>query len=1573
MIQEQLDEESLVARLLAIAVEGAKGRTGVLVRDVPHLQKDAVLKELQSLRAEKDFDLRIAYLDPEAGQAAQRAGIEEAVFSTRVEQAEQWRNTPGLEALIVVITEEDAAKLTSMEDFAPIGPSQLSAVLVSRAIGKFEEVNEVLPRWWDMIGQDEQISFSDLVDYYTALAPLDGDQAKEQSAQQINRLGLLPDPGFFDDPRTTQLRQRLEDNRSLALRLANFSEEDRVKVNSALRQETDPARRADLRSRLRDLQEYRRGGQLSLTAEQARELLKIRAPKRPAKPSPPAKPTPPEKDSGGESPDRPDQDKPDPVKPPPPPIEDFTDLAVGNLLHDDPPDDADLESDRDDDEDTSDETLNAAVSEFRQKLEEEIDDSAVRPKPVGITLPSGKQIDTDIQTDVLNFMNRMVGDGRYGGLIHGDSSDISGIIRNFQQHSDVINPWRRENIEEFLDAFTQTPSAAGIDDIRQAFIKFDESRSQLLPHIGVLCSQPLPFAAAAETRPLLRPVVEAYQELLAAIQASWAELHDEWGDDALALIEQIMLIDTVFAGNIIDAAGDSPDSFVALFTPLHPLLLWHYFEYATVISEQRQQLSERDRALVRSELKLHGVPFFLTSIGVPRIISGSAPLSLTYAGKYAELPYFSAKATIPDPKDGLGPITKLIDAFIALHPSAAEGLRLALLDPPADAASTFLPLFCDLADARRIRGAHVTILRHKHAPGAELNLYPDKERRVQQLFGNHANRRFTFETLHVPPGSMGPPDGCMPHILVAFDQSEGRPTDAGGVGGHIQPLANRHRLRYRVRTRNLDLEPALGGILAKYTQFAKLAVGANIVSYRTIHQSRELRERMADGASKVPWYVIADGQVDRDLQLGSLRVLIDRDRTRSVAAFAREPHSFRRILRDEVRQFNTYVTDQELDGLLEALSDLLDSGILSLRPGRTGEPDPGHIRGILGLLVAVKALEDAKPDGFDRVILSLDGEQAQRWLHLNEDRRRADLLVIDGKDDQFIVTVVEVKARRDLSDEYTTNGGTVTGSAVQQVLSTHRLLRAVFDPAAPDVLVTPSRREILREHLYRELSKGRYDTQAKERWAKMSDSLFDAERPNVHLRCELVDVQLGLATASLEPTRECTAADGEVLVPVTLRHLNEKGVPVLEDALTVPPDAAQDEGERPEDEGDGPRPDGGAPGPAPQAPRGPDDSAARAPAPEPVRPAETERPKVFIGNATSGYGQPREVWFDPQNPDQALNNPHISISGETGSGKTQAVKAIVHDCLAQDIPALILDFKDDYSNPDYAAAEGFTVHDASFGALPFNPMVPPVDPQSGRANPIAHVHELANMLQRIYKLGDQQAFQLREAMKETYEISGVGFKPFTPSSDQEYLSFEAIGDVLRREEATTLLGRLSPVFDLGLFNESDARTGLDDLLSQPTVVRLSQLPGDQVKNAVAEFFLMALYGYLIRQPQPHRLEQLLVLDEAWRLVNSPFLEPLMREGRAFGLGVIIATQFPKDLPDQIAGSTATRLYFSQTKAEQIREIQRTLVGKTSGSEADHLGSIMRGLPPMECLLQNIHYKPWIRLRAVPYFERTRED
>lgn len=1552
-------DATLMAELLVASVREAQGIPGVLVRDI-YLDPEAVLTRLQALRNE-GVDLRIAYLHPDAAPAASRAGIPDDVFSTEVEDAERWRNEVGLEALVVVITESDAAKLTSLDEFRLIGPAHLRRLLVERAVAHLDEVNDVLPRWWGIIGKDEQISFFDLVDYFLALEPLSAEDVKRESALQINRLGLLPDPAFFDNPAEKQLRARLEENRTLAQRLANFSEEDRQKVDNALADESDPGRRAALKGHLRELQEYRRGAQLGLTAADARQLLKVRA----AKPKDKDK-----KDKDGANGDG--DGEPEPTPPP----KSLTALAVDVLLQptDQSGDDAQDDGNGDEASDTSALALDEAMSSLRKELQD-LDENdklgdTVRPLSVKVALPSGTAIDEEIKTDVLNLVGRVVDETKYGGLVAAHGEDIVEMVRNLQQSSD-IRTWGAAEIRKLLDAFAADSSE--FEPLRAAFNDFDAARKSLLPHIRELCIAPLPVTAAPATGALVSLVVEKYQALIALTTEAYTTLHQRYSDDARALAELVMLIDTVFL------AGD--DILIALMTPLHPLLLWHYVEYVRVITEQRDGLDERDRALVRSEFDSGGVPLFLAALGVPRVVSETAPLSLPFSGKFGGLPHFSERATARDPHDGVRPIRRLADAFVAMHPAAAEGLRLTLLDPPD--AGAFLSVVCDLAEMSppRIRGAHISVLRRGQGARQELNLSADEERRVQQRFGDHLNRRFTFETLHVGPTDLGPPAGLMPHIYVAFDQTKRKSASAGGQLQKIQPLANRRRLAYKITDDTLDLVPAVGGILADYATFASLAVGSSIDSYQTIHQDEDLQDRLRAGAGQVPWYVVVDGHVDRDLDLGGLRVLTDREGTRDVAAFASTPDAFRRSLRDVVRHYNTAVKDEMLDTLLESLSELLDTGLLVLRPSpKTGEIVEAHVKGVLGLMVAVQSLRATTPPGHDRIILSLDDELARRWLHLNEDRdnSRSDLLVIDGADDRFTVTIVEVKARQNMAAEYAVTNGEASGPAIDQLLSTHRILRRVFDVTTPDLLLTPSRREIIREHLYRELSKASYSGEMKKRWADRSRKLFD-EGAEVDIRCALIDVQLGVDASSLEVSREVHAADGDQHpVPVSLRHLNEHGVPGLEEALTppeTPPEPPQEAGGTASGTPGGPGPDGGGTTGAaledetPPVPPATDTPAAASSATEP---SGERRPRVLLGMAAATYGAQREVWFDPQNPQQALSNPHISISGETGSGKTQATKAILHEFMPE-LPALILDFKDDYSKADFAETEGFTVHDASFGSLPFNPMVPPIDPQSGRANPTAHMHELAGMLQRIYKLGDQQAYQLREAMKETYAINGIGTKPYVPNPDQQYLPFEAIRDVLVREEANTLLGRLSPVFDLGLFSEGDAAHSLNDLLASPTVIRLSQLPGDQVKNAVAEFFLMALYSFLIRREHPHRLERLLVLDEAWRLVNSPFLEPLMREGRAFGLGVIIATQFPRDLPDQIAGSTATRVFFNQTKAEQVREIQRTLVGKTSGQEADHLGSLIRGLAPLECVLQNIHYKPWVRLKAIPYYARLADE
>ena len=1533
-------QESLTAELLAEAVRHAKGNTGVLVRDV-HLDPAEVLKQLRLVRDE-GLDLRIAYLNLTAAEAADQAGLPAEEFAISVQQAERWRNQRGLDALIVVISEADQAKLTSLEDFVLVGPSNLRPLLTERAKSQFCKINDVLPRWWGIIGSDEQTSFSDLLDYYLALDGLSPETIKEEAATRINMLGLLPDPAFFNDPREKQLRARLEENRSLALRLANFSENDRGKVDAALAAEEDNARRAKLQHQLRMLQKHRRGGEMELSADDARELLRAKTRRRRRRRV--------RDDENG---------KPAPIN--------LTELAAEALLRPTTQDVAPEDADPDDYDDAAPTSLRKAMDSLTSELDNL--EETVRPEAISVTLSSGTQIDGVVQTDVLALVGRMVDKAKYGGLVRVSGGDIAMMVRNFQQSVEVLQPWDSAMIADLIDAFAQANPQFGA--IREAFERYDSARRALLPMVRQLCVEPLLVAVSPASSRQVAKVVREYQHLVTTIRSNHTALHESSAEDARVLLERMLLVDTVFL--------DNGSSLVALLTPLHPLFLWHYVEYSRVLACQSGRLEARDRELVFAELRQNGVPLFLPSLGVPRLVS-EAGWSLPFAGKFGGLPLFSREAMASDPSDGLGPIRMLLEVFIDMYPSSAEGLRIAVLEPPDP--GKILLACCYLADQRdaKLRGAHVTVLRSRPGVGTELDLSADEERRVQNRFGDHENRRFTFQTTRVMEGNLGPPPGLMPHVYIAFDRTERSHARATGyaVGGRqeIQPLADRRRLSYQLSSNTLNLEPEPGGILADYCKLAQLAIGPDILSYQRIHQDRNLRRQLQQAAQQVPWYVVADGHVDRDLDIGALRVITARERTRDVAAFTRSNDAFRRSLRDVVRRFNTSVDDRTLDSILDSLSELLDSGLLALRPGKSGEIVVPHVKGVLGLMVAVEHLRVNTPAGHERIVLSLDSEKARRWLHLHDvkDNSRSDLLVIDGADDQFTLTVVEVKARQDVTAEYSVNDGIVTGSATEQMLSTYRVLRSVFGPETSDQLLTPSRREVIREHLYWELCKASYSNAARKRWTELALKLFD-EDAKVELRCELISVRLGVAATSLERARNVHAQVGDKLIPVSLRHLNEDGVPELEGALG-PPEPTPEGGEQPADTSqplassgrDRPttkrdktpnleksdnkweRPDGKASGQASAA----DSSLAR--------------PRVLIGVSLGSYGGGREVFFDPQSPEEKLNNPHISITGETGTGKTQATKAILRELRRIGISALVLDFKDDYAKPDYASTEGFNVHDASFGGLPFNPMVPPIDKISGGINPVAHVHELANMLRRVYGLGDQQAFALREAMKETYAITGIGTRPFVPEPSQHYLPFEAVKDVLEREKATTLLARLSPIFDLGLFSVGDASLTLSELLATPTVIRLGPLPGDQVKNAVAEFFLMALHSYLMRREQPHALRQVLVLDEAWRLVSSPFLIPLMLEGRAFGLGIIVATQFPRQLPEEISGSTATRIFFGQTTAEQIRDIQRTLVGKTGGPEADHIGHVIRGLTPLQCVLQNAHYRPWVRARITPHYE-----
>ena len=230
----------LLSELITEAVRPYAGAVGVIVRDVLSPDPKVLLERLNAMHDEEAFpDLRIAYLRLGGEDAAKEIGVDDAVFSTEVEQAERWRNESDLEALIVVIARGDEAKLSSLEDFGTVTSQNLKNVLVERAMGGPAGENDVQTYLWQILADDDTVGLGQLVDYYLSLEGKGGTDFKTASSRELHRVGLLPDPALFANPQPSAMRRRLQSNREIVERLQTLTPKDRRTIKHVVEAETD--------------------------------------------------------------------------------------------------------------------------------------------------------------------------------------------------------------------------------------------------------------------------------------------------------------------------------------------------------------------------------------------------------------------------------------------------------------------------------------------------------------------------------------------------------------------------------------------------------------------------------------------------------------------------------------------------------------------------------------------------------------------------------------------------------------------------------------------------------------------------------------------------------------------------------------------------------------------------------------------------------------------------------------------------------------------------------------------------------------------------------------------------------------------------------------------------------------------------------------------------------------------------------------------------------------------------------------------------------------------------------------
>jgi hypothetical protein len=281
-------------------------------------------------------------------------------------------------------------------------------------------------------------------------------------------------------------------------------------------------------------------------------------------------------------------------------------------------------------------------------------------------------------------------------------------------------------------------------------------------------------------------------------------------------------------------------------------------------------------------------------------------------------------------------------------------------------------------------------------------------------------------------------------------------------------------------------------------------------------------------------------------------------------------------------------------------------------------------------------------------------------------------------------------------------------------------------------------------------------------------------------------------------------------------------------------------------------------------------------------------------------------------------SPHLFIIGIPGQGKSWAVTRMLIELGRQHVPALVLDFHGQFAEPDgpFVKAMEPTVVDAA-GGLPFSPFEYAVE--EGKNGWVSNGYAIAEIFAYVTGLGDMQRDLVFTAIRDSYKARGFD------EDDPHTLDLPTLEEVLRRIEqgeranrTSNVTARCRPLLEMDLFQPDVQNTDLLSTIRSGLVIDLHNLYIETLQLAAGAFVLRKIYKDMFRWGTADRLRLVIVLDEAHRLAKDVTLPKIMKEGRKFGIAVIVASQGMSDFHQDILSNAGTKVIFRSNYPESRR-------------------------------------------------------
>ena len=137
---------------------------------------------------------------------------------------------------------------------------------------------------------------------------------------------------------------------------------------------------------------------------------------------------------------------------------------------------------------------------------------------------------------------------------------------------------------------------------------------------------------------------------------------------------------------------------------------------------------------------------------------------------------------------------------------------------------------------------------------------------------------------------------------------------------------------------------------------------------------------------------------------------------------------------------------------------------------------------------------------------------------------------------------------------------------------------------------------------------------------------------------------------------------------------------------------------------------------------------------------------------------------------------------------------------------------------------------------------------------------------------------------------------------------ERMEEVEQERGVRNVSARCRPILDFGLFRDA-TDSSFEDGLRTGVVVDVHRLSLETLQLAAGAFVLRRVYKEMFSWGETPELRLAIVLDEAHRLARDVTLPKLMKEGRKFGIVVIVASQGLADYHPDVVGNAGTKVVF----------------------------------------------------------------